>query len=97
MGLSQVGPLIHLCLAILWLTYYSEVQESYSTNIMRAQRTVHTASFSAPAFTNDFEHSSEPSREGSVQIVDSHHLNTFSVPSSDDEIDSEDEEEEVQI
>ncbi len=64
---------------------------------MRAQAKMPTASISAPAFTNDFEHSSEPSREGSVQIVDSHRLNTFSVPSSDDEIDSEDEEEEIQI
>ena len=96
-GISQVGPLIHLYLAILWLTCYSEVQQSYSTNTMRAQQTMHTVSISAPTFTNDFEHSSEPSREGSVQIVDSHHLNTFSVPSSDDEIDSEDEEEEIQI
>ena len=51
---------------------------------------------SRPAFTNDFDHSSEPSREGSVQIVESHR-HTFFVPSSDDEVDSEDEEDEVQI
>ena len=63
---------------------------------MKAQREVHTASNNRPAFTNDLDHSSEPSREGSVQIVDSHR-HTFSVPSSDDEFDSEDEEEEAQI
>ena len=55
-----------------------------------------TTSVSRPAFTNDFDHSSEPSREGSVQIVESNR-HTFSVPSSEDEIDSEDEEDEVQI
>lgn len=58
---------------------------------------MHSGSISGPAFTNDFEHSSDPSREGSVQIVESQHLHTFSVPSSDDEFESEDEEEEVQI
>ena len=79
------------------LTDYSEVQDSYSTTIMRAQRLVHMDSTSGPAFTNDFEHSSDPSREGSVQIIESQHLHTFSVPSSDDEFESEDEEEEVQI
>ena len=63
---------------------------------MRAQRLVHTASISRPAFTNDFDHSSEPSRESSVEIVESHR-HTFSVPSTDDEIDSEVEEEEVLI
>ena len=63
---------------------------------MSAQKPVHTTSVSRPAFTNDFDHSSEPSREGSVQIVVSNR-HTFSVPSSDDEIDSEDEEDEVQI
>lgn len=75
----------------------SEVHDSHSTTVMEAQRLVHTASISRPPFTNDFDHSSEPSREGSVQIVDSHR-HTFSVPSTDDEVDSEDEEEEeVQI
>lgn len=74
----------------------SEVQDSYCPATTGAQRSVGTASFSRPAFTNDFDQSSEPSREGSVQIVDSYH-HTFSVPSSDDETDSEDEEEEVQI
>lgn len=63
---------------------------------MTTQRLVNTASISRPAFTNDFEHSSEPSREGSVQIA-APHRHTFSVPSSDDEVDTEDEEEEVQI
>ena len=63
---------------------------------MSAQKPVQTTSVSRPAFTNDFDHSSEPSREGSVQIVESNR-HTFSVPSSDDEIDSEDEEDEVQI
>lgn len=81
---------------ILWLTYDSEVQDSYSSTIMRAQRPVRTASISRSVFTNDFDHSSEPSREGSVEIVESHR-HTFSVPSSDDETDSEDEEEEVLI
>lgn len=57
---------------------------------------MYTASVSRPTFTNDFDHSSEPSREGSVQIVESHR-HTFSVPSSVDEVESEDEEEEVQI
>ena len=61
---------------------------------MRFQRLAYTAS--RPAFTNDFDHSSEPSREGSVQIIESHR-HTFSVPSSDDGADTEDEEEEVQI
>ena len=88
----RLVPLFYL--AIFSLTCFSEVQDSYSTTIMRAQRLVHAAS--RPAFTNDFDHSSEPSREGSVQIVESHR-HTFSVPSSDDEADSEDEEEEVQI
>lgn len=74
----------------------SEVQDSSSTTTTRTQRLVYTASISRPAFTNDFDHSSEPSREGSVQIVESHR-HTFSVPSSDDEIESEDEEEEVHI
>ena len=45
----------------------------------------------ASAVTNDFDHSSEPSREGSVQIVESHR-HPFFVPSSDDETDTEDEE-----
>ena len=63
---------------------------------MRAQKQVQTTSVSRPAFTNDFDHSSESSREGSVQIVESNR-HTFSVPSSDDEIDSEDEEDELQI
>ena len=57
---------------------------------------MYTAPISRPTFTNDFDHSSEPSREGSVQVVESHR-HTFSVPSSDDEVESEDEEEEVQI
>ena len=56
---------------------------------------MHTTSISRSAFTNDLDHSSESSREGSVQIVESHR-HTFSVPSSD-EVDSEDEENEVQI
>ena len=72
------------------------MQDSYSTTILRNQRLAHTASSSRPAFTSDFDHSSESSREGSVQIIESHR-HTFSVPSSDDEIDSEDEEDEVQI
>ena len=55
-----------------------------------------TTSANRLAFTNDFDYSSEPSREGSVQIVESNR-HTFSVPSSDDEIDSEDEEDDVQI
>ena len=63
---------------------------------MSARKPVQTTSVSRPAFTNDFDHSSEPSREGSVQIVKSNR-HTFSVPSSDDEIDSEDEEDEVQV
>lgn len=63
---------------------------------MSAQKPVQTTSVSRPAFTNDFDHSSEPSREGSVQIIESNR-HTFSVPSSDDELDSEDEEDEVQI
>ncbi|KAM0804909.1 hypothetical protein BDR22DRAFT_916153 [Usnea florida] len=74
----------------------SEVQDSYCPATTGAQRSVRLAPISCPAFTNDFDQSSEPSREGSVQIVDSYR-HTFSVPSSDDEIDSEDEEEEVQI
>ena len=91
--------LVHDCyLAEFRLTYYSEVQDSYCPVTTGAQRSARTACFSRrPAFTNDFDQSSEPSREGSVQIVDSYR-HTFSVPSSDDEIDSEDEEEEeVQI
>lgn len=72
------------------------MQDSYSTTIPRNQRLAHTTSSSRPAFTSDFDHSSDSSREGSVQIVESHH-HTFSVPSSDDEVDSEDEEDEVQI
>lgn len=83
-------------LSVLWLTFYSEVQDSYSTTILRNQRLAHTASSSRPAFTSDFDHSSESSREGSVQIVESHR-HTFSVPSSDYDVDSEDEEDEVQI
>lgn len=63
---------------------------------MGARKLMHIASISHSAFTNDFDHSSEPSREGSVQIVGTHR-HTFSVPSSDDEVDSEDEEDEVQI
>ena len=63
---------------------------------MSALKPVQTTSVSRPAFTNDFHYSSEPSRENSVQIVESNR-HTFSVPSSDDEIDSEDEEDEVQI
>lgn len=63
---------------------------------MGARKLMHIASISRTAFTNDFDHSSEPSREGSVQIVEPHR-HTFSVPSSDDEDDSEDEEDEVQI
>lgn len=63
---------------------------------MEAQRVVHTASVGSHAFTNDFDHSPGPSREGPVQIVESYR-HTFSVPSSDDEVDSEDEEEEIQI
>ena len=86
----------HCCLAIFRLTYHSEVQDSYCPTVTGAQRSVRTASISRPAFTNDFDQSLEPSREGSVQIVDSYR-HTFSVPSSDDEIDSEDEEEEIQI
>lgn len=54
------------------------------------------ASTGRSAFTNDFDRSSEPSREGSVQIIESHR-HTFSVPSSDDEVDSQGEEDEVQI
>ena len=89
--------LVHDCyLAEIRLTYHSEVQDSYCPATTGAQRLVRTASISRPAFTNDFDQSSEASREGSVQIVDSYR-HTFSVPSSDDEIDSEDEEEEVQI
>lgn len=83
-------------LAVFRLTYHSEVQDSYCPATTGAQRSVRTASISRPAFTNDFDQSPEPSREGSVQIVDSYR-HTFSVPSSDDEIDSEDEEEEIQI
>ena len=63
---------------------------------MSALKPVQTTSVIRPTFTNDFDHSSEPSRENSVQIVESNR-HTFSVPSSDDEIDSEDEEDEVQI
>ena len=48
----------------------------------------------ASAVTNDFDHSSEPSQEGSVQIVESHRP-TFSIPSSDDKADTEDEEKET--
>lgn len=72
-----------------------EMRDSPSTTTMMP-RLVHTAAPSRSAFTNDFEHSSESSREGSVQIIDDHR-HTFSVPSSDDELDSEDEEGEVQI
>ena len=57
---------------------------------------MHIASTSRSVFTNDFEHSSEPSREGSVQVVEPHR-HTFSVPFSNDDVDSEDEEYEVQI
>ena len=63
---------------------------------MRAQRQLQATSINRPTFTNEFDHSSEPSREGSVQIVESHR-HTFSVPSSDDDLDSEDEEDEVHI
>ena len=84
-----------LCLTVLWLTCYSGMQDSSSTTAMR-QRLVHKTPISRPAFTNDFEHSSQSSREGSVQIV-VHRPNTFSVPSSDDELDSEDEAGEIQI
>ena len=83
-------------LAEFRLTYHSEVQDSYCPATTGAQQSVRLAPIKGPAFTNDFDQSSEPSREGSVQIVDSYR-HTFSVPSSDDEIDSEDEEEEVQI
>ena len=48
-------------------------------------------------FTNDFDDSSDSSREASVQIVVEPHRHTFSVPSSDNEADTEDEEDEVQI
>ena len=86
MGSSGVGQ-SSLSTPILWLTFYSEVQDSYF---------LPTGSIGHPAFTSDFDHSSESSREGSVQIVESHgHI--FSVPSSDDEVDLEDEEDEVQI
>lgn len=95
MGTSQVRPL-SLPTQIFWLTFYSEVQDSYSTTFTGAHRLAHTPSFNHPAFTSDFDHSSESSREGSVQIVEPHG-HTFSVPSSDDEIDSEDDEDEVQI
>lgn len=57
---------------------------------------MHIASISRSAFTNDFDYSSGPSREGSIQIVEPHR-HTFSVPTSDDDVDSEDEEDEVQI
>ena len=61
-----------------------------------ARRLMQIASTSRAVFTNDLDHSSEPSREGSVQIIESHR-HTFSVPSSDDEVDSQEEEDEVQI
>ena len=57
---------------------------------------MHTGVTGTRVFTNEIDHSSEPSREGSVQVVESHR-HTFSVPSSDDEVDSDYEEEEVQI
>lgn len=72
------------------------MQDSYSTTFTGAHRLAHTASTGHPAFTSDYDHSSESSREGSVQIVEAHN-HIFSVPSSDDEVDSEDEEDEVQI
>lgn len=93
-GSSQVGPLSLKTNAVA--DFYSDVPDSYSTANMRAQRLVYMDPISRPAFTSDFDHSSEPSREGSVQISESHR-HTFSVPSSDDEVDSEDEEDEVQI
>ena len=77
--------------------FFSELEDVYSMiNSMKTRRPVHTTSISRPAFTNDFDHSSDSSREGSVQIVESHR-HTFSVPSSDDEVDPDDEENEVQI
>lgn len=74
----------------------SEIKDSYSTSSMRTQNKVQTISIPPPSFTNDFEHSSEPSRDGSVQVVDTYR-HTFSVPSSDDEAESEDEDDDVQI
>ena len=76
------------------------MKDTSSTTTIKTQNPVPTTSTSRPAFTNDFDNSSEPSREGSVLIVESHpytHPYTFSVPSSDSEADTEDEEDEVQI
>ena len=57
---------------------------------------MHANPIGRPAFTNDFYPSSDPSREGSVEIVKSHR-HTFSVPSSDDDGDTEDEEDELRL
>ena len=95
MGIAQVGP-TYRPPADLYLTMNSEIKDSYTTTTLRTQKQAQTISIPRPSFTNDFDHSSEPSREGSVQIVDTYR-HTFSVPSSDDEADSEDEEDDVQI
>ena len=81
---------------ILWLTYCSEMKDSCSSTSIKTPKSVHANPVGHPAFTNDFYPSSEPSREGSAEIVESHR-HKFSVPSSEDEIDSDDEEDEVQI
>ena len=94
-GNTQVG-LAHLYPVILWLTYCSETKDSYSTTSLKTPKFVHANAIARPAFTNDFCPSSEQSREASVDIVESHR-HTFSVPSSDDDIDTEDEEDDVQI